>query len=86
MDFIWWAPFKDTIGSAGTFALATRGSETRIWVAHASRPPQDGFAVANVLVAVSRRNELPKKTNQAATDAKQRPGFQTRKLGQQPFA
>jgi hypothetical protein len=45
MEFIWWAPFKDTIGSAGTLALATRG-----WVAHASR----------VLVAVSRRNELPK--------------------------
>jgi hypothetical protein len=28
MEFIWWAPFKDRIGSAGTFALAMRGSET----------------------------------------------------------
>jgi hypothetical protein len=27
MEFIWWAVFKDTIGSADTFALATRGSE-----------------------------------------------------------
>jgi len=25
MEFIWWAPFKDRIGSAGTFALAMRG-------------------------------------------------------------
>src|SRR6266404_7661585 len=28
MEFIWWAPFKDRIGSAGTFALVMRGSET----------------------------------------------------------
>ena len=28
IEFIWWAPFKDRIGSAGTFALAMRGSET----------------------------------------------------------
>jgi hypothetical protein len=27
MEFIWWAPFKDRIGSAGTFALAIAGLE-----------------------------------------------------------
>ncbi|PYK25814.1 MAG: hypothetical protein DME52_07810 [Verrucomicrobia bacterium] len=28
MEFIWRAPFRDKIGSACTFALATRGSDT----------------------------------------------------------
>src|SRR6266568_1778051 len=38
MEFIWWAPFKDRIGSAGTFALAMRGSETV--AARACRSPR----------------------------------------------
>jgi hypothetical protein len=32
--------------------------ETDFWGARASRPPQDGFAVANVLVVASRGDEL----------------------------